>query len=241
MNGLQRYLRLGIGLLGLAFSAFIVFIMTRGFLLNKQGMREDLPSTYVLTSEDSSLFADRYLPHLKMLEVYNSKVRHSISALDLDSTYTLFTFKFDLKNPISISTLTREAYESNGRSINYSYRLIHNNPLYKFYHRNGSLGAIGEMYLAFKGSFKVLLATDSLKYYSGQVDHFSTRYGASASVDISMEAQNEFLKGYLPQVQILLIKHHGFLHLLVLVPGHPETIIPDHLLLDIINNKTNFG
>jgi hypothetical protein len=93
-------------LIGLVFLCIKVYHagIVVGQAFNKS-FNEDLPTTYSLSSEDSSLIEPRYLSKLKVIGIYNSKTRNPIALCNFDSNYELIIYKIQLTSSTPLKML----------------------------------------------------------------------------------------------------------------------------------------
>src|SRR4051812_36782740 len=75
---------------------FFIHKIRSSFMQIDKDSKEQRPSTFALSREDSSLISPSYKAKLKVDEIYHFVRRNSISKTFLDTRYHLITYRIDL-------------------------------------------------------------------------------------------------------------------------------------------------
>src|SRR5207248_4322112 len=100
----------------LAGVGFLLIKIFYGFSELNKDFEENLPSTYSLTSDDSSVICKNYWDKLEVNEVVRNKVRGPVSFILFDKAYDLVIYKLDLLHDAVLKDLIHLETKSVDRS-----------------------------------------------------------------------------------------------------------------------------
>ena len=197
---------------------------------------EDLPSTYILSSQDSNLIAEKYRSNIKVLEVRNSKVRNSISLVSFGNDYSIFIYKLNLKSNIKLSQLLKTEMKDVDRTTGETYNIFGANNYIKFQYKTGSPDSVSNILLTFAGdSLKTIAKNDSIISYHLICSNLSLRYSETAPIDIFVVGKEGSLGRTTPiPLNILFLERGEVVYLLIMTPTDSKYSIPPSLLYNII-------
>lgn len=206
---------------------------------SKEAWHEDLPLTYTITNEDSNLIAPKYQKDLHVIEVRNSKVRHSIPILLFDKKYDLFTYKIDMTGDYTMQSIFSVNNESVGVTPQYVYSEIGIGGVYILKCIAGAPKIADKIYLTYTGkSFQTVASNDSILSYHLQCKNFSVRYGKDDPIDMVLIGFEGPLTitNTIP-MDILFLKRGKSMYMLVLTPKEENGSIAPDLLYNIVTGK----
>ncbi|NNV55082.1 hypothetical protein [Limnovirga soli] len=218
---------------------FSVVKIYNGFLQNEKALTEDLPSTYSLTLEDSNLISKKYQGKLKVIEVYQSKVRAPIAILDFDNKYHLIMYKMILQNDVSLENILHVEMKSVDLSTGYSYGTIGRDIIYRFRYKAGAIKPASALYLTLAGdSLQKVEINDTIINYHLLADNFSIRYSKEDPVDILVIGQERPLgETSIVPIDCLFLKRNRSVYLLLMTPINANASIEPHLLYNIVTGN----
>ncbi len=223
----------------LIFLIFLIPKIYQGFFDNEKALDEDLPSTYSLRPDISSLLAEKYRVNLKVIEVNQSKVREPISIIAFNNKYRLVAYKIKLEKDISLNTLLQSEIKDADISNGFSYGTIGTDIIYRFRYKAGLVKPANQVYLTFYGdSLRKTAANDTVVAYHLIAGTFSIRYSKEDAVDILVTGEEKpFGITTKVPIDILFLKRKDDLYLLLLTPETPDDSISADLLYTIVTDK----
>jgi hypothetical protein len=226
-----------LSLIGLSLFGYLALKVNHGFKQLKKDFAENLPSTYVLSSEDSSIIANRYRSKIEVVEVNNSKVRGPVSTVRFNSTYSIIIYKIALTGNISLDTAFHTKLKKVDRSVGYSYRII-GNRFFRFQYKSGEVSPPSKIYLTISDApLNSLYSNDSLVYYHLSCENLSIRYSEKEPVDIFVEGNEGILGTYSIPMDLLFLKRNNGIYILLMTPLSRKAGIPSDLLYNIVFDK----
>ncbi|HWB28383.1 MAG TPA: hypothetical protein VG738_23085 [Chitinophagaceae bacterium] len=121
---------------GVAFLGLMVYYFSSFFIdtlkVNK-ALQLHVPSTYVLTHDDSNLISEEYLKNIKVIEICQSRYRNPISLLKFNTKYNLVIYKINLSVELPLSAIVSLKMQSEDISSGYSYMQIYSGNLNLFF------------------------------------------------------------------------------------------------------------
>lgn len=123
----SKYSKYFFSLLLLAFVVFLGFKVIRGFSSLNEAFANNLPTTQVLSKEDSLLIISKYRNKIVVNEVRNSKLRHPVSLLTYENEYSLIVHQLDMAKASSFRGFLTKENKSVDRSVGEPYNIIDNN------------------------------------------------------------------------------------------------------------------
>src|SRR5436190_5479635 len=226
-----------LSLIGLSLFSYLAFKVNHGFKQLQKDFAEDLPSTYVLSSEDSSIIANRYRSKMEVVEVNNNKVRGPVSTIRFDSTYSIILYKIALTDNISLDTAFHTKLKKVDRSVGYSYRII-GNRFFTFQYKAGKVPSPLRIYLTISDTpLNTLYSNDSLVYYHLSCENFSIRYSEKEPVDIFVGGNEGIFGTYSIPMDLLFLKRNNGIYILLMTPLNRKAGIPSDLLYNIVFDK----
>jgi hypothetical protein len=225
-----------LSLIGMVFLIILVSKIYHGFLQNQQAFDEDLPPTYKLSSEDSNLISNNYRQKLKVIEVFRSKVRNSISLVSVGENYRLIIYKIDSTKTASLKDILKTEIKSVDRSTGYTYTILGNDIPYKFQYKSGIESRGAKIYLTLAGdSLNTVEKSDSIFSYHLICKNISIRYDENAPIDIFIGGKEvAFGNTDTIPMDVLFLKRNRSVYLLLLTSDNPKSLIPNNLLYDIV-------
>jgi len=199
----------------------------------------NLPISYELSREDSSLIDSSYWPKTKVGAVCRFKNKMPVSFLGVDSQYSLFINQLSIDSNERLNSLFNIEHENGYASVGYVYSLFQSNPLFKFRYLANSVKPSNKLYLTFFGdSLRNKLSGDSIIIYQLICSNFSLRYQSGAPIDIFMERKTGFFDSNKRiKTEILFLKRAGSFYMLILTPASSEILLPDDLLYHIVTGN----
>ena len=221
---------------GLSLFLYLFIKIITAIITTNKSFQEDLPSTYLLPSDDSSLIKGLYQKKIAVNIIHNSKVRGPISMLFFDQDYHIIIYKISLKENLSFPNFFHTQIKNASRSVNYPYSLYGENIFFYFQCKTGLTLPASEVYLTLNGdSLKTIIENDTVIAYHLLCKNFSVRYEEKGPVDIFVIGKKGFL-GRTPLIpmDILLLRRQKNVYLLLLTPNNQNQVVPPELLYNII-------
>ncbi|HWJ26365.1 MAG TPA: hypothetical protein VNS32_07460, partial [Flavisolibacter sp.] len=114
--------------LGLFIIIYLALFVIQGINQSREIFNNNLPETYNLTQEDSSIFLSAYRSKLKPIITYNSKLRNSITQISYEDEYKIYKYKIDLEEDIPLSKILKTEVRSVSQTDSKSYLMISKTP-----------------------------------------------------------------------------------------------------------------
>lgn len=225
--------------LGLCTLGFIIFLGNRiniAFSQNRLGLNEQLPASYSLSSEDSSLIAINYRRQIKVNQVYKSKLRNPVSLVYFGKEYQLIIYKIDLFKDISLKNLFHIQIKSMDQSTGISYLIVDHNLFFNFKYKAGLIPTVSKIFFTLSGdSLQTLSESDSMISYHLLCNNFSLRYSEQGPVDIFVAGKERGL-GTTTQISmdLLFLNRNHAVYLLIMTPKDSKSTIAPDLLYNIV-------
>jgi len=233
----KRQVRIFILILILAFVVgYIVVSSVNAIRKLSKSSEEDLPASYEITPEDSSLFNSHYWTKLHADEIINSKVRNPVSFLFFGNDYELITYRIDLEKDIELDQLIVMENKSVTSTVRHIYTTITHNKFFKFSYLAGGSKPVGRLFFTLFGdSTSTIRKNDSLISYHLICKNFSIRYAEDAPTDIFFVGVEGLFTITKPvPLNISLLKRGKALYLLLMAPHTSRGTVPADLLDKII-------
>jgi hypothetical protein len=218
------------------FLIFLTLKIIHSFKEIQKDLDQDLPSTYVITAEDSNLIAKKYLKDLKANRIVRSKVRGPVSLIYFDEAYHLIIYKLDLIKEASLGDLLHTAIESVDRTTGETYTVINYNDFFKFQLNVFPSKPASQIYLTLAGdSVQNVVKNDSVVCYHLLCENFSIRYAKNDPIGFFLVGQ-EKMPGATTVVpmDLLFLKRDDAVFLLMMTPNSPTLTIAPDLLYNIV-------
>jgi hypothetical protein len=221
------------------FLSLLIYVgikIAKGFDELDRSIAQDLPPSYTLSSEDSTLINKKYINGLRVDEIFRRKGREPVSLIHFENDYHLIINKIHLSKDMPLKNLIHIKNENVDRSSLETYSVIYFNDFYKFqYHATASKPA-SEIYLTLAGdSLKTIAENDSIISYHLRCENFSIRYSAKEPIDIFVVGRDRPLGGtLLIPMDLLFLKRRYALYLLILTPNNSMSKIEGNLLYNIV-------
>lgn len=228
-------------IIGLIFIVWLIIRLAIGIKQNRNAFEEDLPLTYSMSLDDSSLFAGNIRSKIKVVEIRNSKVRPSISILLYDKKYHLVTYKIPTASTVNpLPKLLQMNNKSSCTSTGYSYSLIDKDIIYQIKYIAGKPEPAQQIYLTLSGdSIQTVVSADSIISYNLKCKNLSIKYDSKAPVDMFVTGEERPLgMTTIVPMDIVFLKREGFIYLMIMTPQSNETNIPANLLYSIVTNNS---
>jgi len=164
--------------------------MRDSFTKATQAATLDLPSTYQLTTEDSSLIPKSNLKKVYVEQICRNEVRQPISILTIDSEYNLLMYKINISSNLPISNLLQISSKDQQPTPGYSYRTISFGPQELFFRgpvsMADSIEKASKVYVSLFATNipKIFIQNDSLIVLYLKCRTFSLKYSQNGLVDI---------------------------------------------------------
>lgn len=219
--------------------AVLVYILIKTIstiIATHRAFDEDLPATYILSSEDSSLIREKFRNKISTNVIHRSKVREPISMLFFDQNYHLIIYKINLTEIKSLQEIIHTEIKAANRSVGYPYSVYGDNIFFNFQTKAGLTHPVSKIYLTLSGdSLKIIAKNDSVMAYHLRCKNFSLRYGENNPVDIFVKGKEGSL-GRTPVIpmDILFLRRQKNVFLFVLTPRNDDYDVPAELLYRII-------
>ncbi|WP_431215932.1 hypothetical protein ACQ86N_15525 [Puia sp. P3] len=215
---------------------YTVVAIVNAFKDLSKSSEEDLPASYKITPEDSSLFNCQYWTQLRADEIVNSKVRYPISFLFFGNDYELITYRMDLEEDIQLGQLIEMENKYVTSTARHTYNNITHNKFFNFCYLAGGSKPVSKLFMTLYGdSIVTTRKNDSLVSYHLICKNFSIRYAEDAPKDIFFVGVEGFLDiTKLVPLNISLLKRGKALYLLLMAPHTSRGNVPADLLDKII-------
>lgn len=202
----------------------------------QKDLNQDLPSTYVITAEDSNLIAKKYLKDLKADIIVRSKVRGPVSLIYFDKEYHLIIYKLDLIKEASLEDLLHTVIESVDRTTGETYSVINYNDFFKFQLNTVPSKPVSQIYLTLAGdSLQNVVKNDSMVCYHLLCENLSIRYAKNDPINIFLVGEEKTLGATtIVPMDLLFLKRDDSVFLLIMTPNSPKLTIAPDLLYNIV-------
>jgi len=209
-----------------------------GFKDMRESFENDLPITYSIPSEDSTLISKEYLNRLKVGEIVNFKQREPISVLLLDSNYYLVVASANLKRHASIKEIIHENIESVDPTTGETYSILDLGNSFKFQYQSKPLSPVSDVYLTLSGDSLTSKWSDSIARFHLSAEDLSIRYADKAPIDIYLTGRQlligKKLKG---SVDLLVLIRSSRIYFLLMTPINAESKISPDLIYNVISGR----
>jgi hypothetical protein len=232
----KRKIKLIVIGLSLGFLIFLAFKIVDGFVEIQNDMAKDLPPTYEIPSEDSSIISKKYLGKLKANEIIRRQGREPVSLIYFDRKYHLIIYKFTLDKSIPLGDLLHLTIKNVDQTIGAVYKVISHNNFFKFQLNDAPGRSVSNVYLTLAGdSLQNVVKNDSMVGYHLSCTNLSIRYDENGPIDIFMVGAEKMLGATTDiPMNILFSKQKRNLFLLIMTPNNSNSTIPPILLYNIV-------
>ena len=233
----KKNIRLAIiGICVLGFLIFIGIKIFNGFKKIQDSFAKDLPFTYSIPGEDSSLIAKKYLKMLKANKIIQSRERGPISLIFFDKEYHLIVYKIHVIKDTLLKDLLYTSNESVDRTTGKVYTVIGHGDLFEFQFQDAPANPVSKIYLTLAGdSLQSVVKNDSIIGYHLLCNNFSIRYAESGPIDIFVVGKEKRLgaTAVIP-MDLLFLKRNGEIYLLMMTPNSAQSTIAPDLLYNVV-------
>jgi hypothetical protein len=218
---------------------YLIYIVINSFNRLSKSSIEDLPSSYTISSEDSSLIARQYWPELHADEIYNSKVRTPVSFLSFGNNYEIIIYRIDLEKDKTLDDLILFENKSVATTDRYTYTTIKHNNFFNLSYLTGPVKPVDKIFLTLSGdSIRTITKNDSLISYHLLCRNFSIRYAGDAPKDIFFVGVEGLLAiTKVVPLNISFLKRGKAVYLLLMAPHSSKKSVPADLLDKIIRGR----
>lgn len=224
--------------IGIVSLFLFVILVKKLYNLNEEAFEEDLPTTYKMTKEDSSLIPAQYYHRLRTTRVLNTKFRSHITELNFDKKYAIFIYKLDSLGQISLSDSINLTNANVSQSNLISYSVI-DVSYYTFKFKAGrDIKNPSRIFLTFSGdSIPQSVITDSIISYNFRLSSMSIKYREQAPVDILIEGKSDGFSKLNISTNVLFLKKNRSTYFLMMTSDDTKISLPFNALYLIATGK----
>src|SRR5215475_14532331 len=121
---------------------FLAIKVKNGFSDMQESFNNDLPATYTIPEEDSTIIAKTYWSKLNAESIINFRQRFPISILTFDKIYYLIINKIQLNKDISLKEAIHKTDENTDRTTGEVYSIFNLGYSRQFQYRSSVTGPI---------------------------------------------------------------------------------------------------
>lgn len=215
---------------------WLIIKIVIGFKQNATAIEEYLPATYIITSENSTLFAEKYFDKIEIIKVNNSKVRNPISIFLFNKKYHIVTYKINLLKDESLQKIIHTKEKSVDVTLGYSYNTIGKDIVYQLKYKAGTTKPVTDIYFSMAGnSLQQVVNNDSIISYHLSCKNISVKYGDKEPVDLLIVGEEKpFGQTSVIPLEILFLKRNQNIYLLIMTPKNENDAIQSDLLYQLI-------
>jgi hypothetical protein len=227
--------------LGLCAGAVIIIFASikigNGFKQLDESFSNDLPPTFSLPSEDSSIVSKKCLSELEVDHVYRHKFINPISVILFEKRYLLVIYKINLLSERSLKDLLFSRVEDVDRTTGKVYKVINYNNFIKLQFQNARQSPVSNIYLTLSGdSITRLVKNDSILSYHFLCHNFSVRYGNKDAIDIFAVGDDRLFGTTVRMpMDLVFLERNGAVFVLIMTPNEEHSSIDPAFLNNIIN------
>jgi hypothetical protein len=198
-----------------------------------QGMNavseQKLPSTQVMTREDSTLISPKYIGRIKCLENVNSKVMHPVSFFYVDDAYHLVIFRINMETDRPLKEILSSDLKESEQSDGEAYSVVDFNLLSRFEWHPVLTTRIRNIFLSLYGdSLSNGIFNDSIASYHLLCKNLSIKYEKNGVVQVLITG------GEIMPSELLFLKRGKIVYFMFMTTGKPDSFIPREILYDLI-------
>lgn len=223
--------------LGLFIIIYLALFVIQGINQSREIFNNNLPETYNLTQEDSSIFLSAYRSKLKPIITYNSKLRNSITQISYEDEYKIYKYKIDLEEDIPLSKILKTEVRSVSQTDSKSYLMISKTP-YNYMVLGVKPEPVKNIYLTFQGdSITTIRRNDTIASFHLICNNLSIKYQEDAPIDIFFSGKPGPFGSYgAVPIDIIFLKRKKSIYFLLMLSKNSGSI-PGDLLYNIINKQ----
>lgn len=227
-----------IALCVVAFLLFAGIKIMNGFNDIQESFTNDLPMTYSILPEDSTLLEKNYWSKLKADKIVNFKNRAPISILSFDQKYYLIINKIAVGKAVSLQNILHETNKSTDRTVGEVYSVINLNESCQFQYRSSFIKPTSEIFLTLAGDSIQSIKGNNVVSYHLLCKDFSIRYLEKGAIDIYVTGKEMALgtKASKP-MSMLFLKRGSKVYFLLMIPIDPNGTISPNLLYSIVDTS----
>jgi hypothetical protein len=196
---------------------------------------EMLPPTYLLSSEDSNLFAKAYLNRISVNQISHTKNRDRMAFLSVDKQYTLILHSIDLNQDLPLKSLLQVDIQNVHQSSGVTYSVTNgSNSMFRY--RTNKILPVSLVYLTISDPpQRQIISNDSLLSYHLFCSNLSIRYAKELPIDLFMAGKELPFGNYekIP-IELLIWKHNAKLYIFFL-KARKDDVLPLKMLYDLVN------
>jgi hypothetical protein len=190
---------------------------------------QKLPSTRVITREDSALISPKHIGRVKCLENVNSKAMHPVSFLFVDDTYHLVIFRINIETDQPLKEILSSDLKYSEQSDGGAYSVVDFNGFSRFEWRPVPTMRIRNIFLSLYGdSLSNGILNDSIASYHLLCKNLSIKYEKNGAVQVFMTG------GEITPSDLLFLKRDKIVYFMLMTTAKPDSFIPREILYDLI-------
>jgi hypothetical protein len=215
-------------------SLFAIFVVTmRKTRTMVQGMNavseQKLPSTQVMTREDSTLISPKYIGRVKCLENVNSKVMHPVSFFYVDDAYHLVIFRINMETDQPLKEILSSDLKESKQSDGEAYSVVDFNLFSRFEWHPVPTKRIRNIFLSLYGdSLSNGILNDSIASYHLLCKNLSIKYEKNGVAQVFVTG------GEVMASELLFFKRGKIVYFILVTTGKPNSFVPREILYDLI-------
>jgi len=201
-------------------------------------MANDLPFTFSIPSDDSTIISKKYWNKIKVGKIANEKGRNPVSMLRFDKKYHLLIYRIDLTQNLELPDVLNNVNECVDRTTGIVYTVINLNDFCRFEYHASAATPASKIFLTLAGDSLQEVKNDSAVSYHLICKNLSVRYSEEQPVDIYMVG-TELLFGNTTRIpmDLLLLKRNAAVYLLIMMPDNPKATIAADILYNMVLDK----
>jgi hypothetical protein len=190
---------------------------------------QKLPSTQVITLEDSTLISPKYIGRVKCIENVNSKVMNPVSFLFVDDTIQLVIFKINLETDQPLKKILSSDIKNSEQSDGEAYSVVDLSGFSRFEWHPVATMRTRNIFLSLYGdSLANEILNDSIASYHLLCKNLSIKYEKNGVVQLIMTS------GEATPSDLLFLKRGKVVYFMFMTTAKPDSFIPREILYDLI-------
>jgi hypothetical protein len=189
----------------------------------------ELPSTQVITPEDSALISPKYIGRVRSYKNVNSKVMDPVSFLYVDDTIHLVIFKMNIENDQPIKDILSSDIENSQRSDDEVYSGVNFNRFSRFEWCPVPTKRARNIFLSLYGdSLSNGILNDSIASYHLLCKNLSIKYEKKGAVQVFMTGEE------IAPSDILFLKRGKIVYFMLMTTAKQDSFIPREILYNLV-------
>jgi len=188
-----------------------------------------LPSTHIMSREDSALISPKYIGQVKCYQNVNYKLIDPVSFLAVDDTFQLIIFRIHLETDQPLAKILNSGIGNSQQSDAETYSEVDLTDFSRFDWRPVPTMQTRNIFLSLYGdSLSNGILNDSIASYHLLCKNLSIKYEKNGVVQALLTC------GEITPSDILFLKRGKIVYFMLMTTDKPNSLIPREILYDLI-------